>query len=546
MKGIRLPGVDKELCISQYADDNTLFCSDEESVNIALGFIDIFSILSGLYLNWNKTEGIWIGNWKYKRKKIGRFKWNLGIGSRLKILGVTFANNESAGNIAENWESRINNIEKLANIWVKRNLSMCGRIIIVKSLMLSKLTHLLSVFTMPEKLRQKVDSIMFRFIWNLKGKTGERVKRDVVIQAYECGGLKMATVEIMQKACILSTLTTFLKVEQLYTAIPRWLMKLFCSKLESWTKLNTMIGGLKPVEKITYLPRIYKCVIEEFLNLKGIDNNVSKFDLIWNNENVKYKDKVLYFKSWIDAGLMHLEQVLDNEGKMLPYDTLYQHVPQRGGFMIEYNVLLNALRGVNVDMSRDEIVRTIEGRRWKDFQVKNFRDLLTKRKFEEPNVQVHWNSKFPDCDLNWPSIWDCCSHLKMEARILTLQWKILHNVYPTNVLLKRMGKSDTDMCRACNDLETVQHFFGESCIKVKSLWKHIDRFISVTNNERIRLTDVDILFGYKVQNVEKHIEINRLILLGKLCISKFKYGKHANLLLLFEQECRLRNIDLSF
>ena len=36
--------------------------------------------------------------------------------------------------------------------------------------------------------------------------------------------------------------------------------------------------------------------------------------------------------------------------------------------------------------------------------------------------------------------------------------------------------------------------------------------------------------------------INKLIIIAKLCVSKFKYGNHPNLILLFLQELRLRNV----
>ena len=36
--------------------------------------------------------------------------------------------------------------------------------------------------------------------------------------------------------------------------------------------------------------------------------------------------------------------------------------------------------------------------------------------------------------------------------------------------------------------------------------------------------------------------INKLIIIGKLCVSKFKYRNHPNLTMLLHQELRLRNI----
>ena len=142
---------------------------------------------------------------------------------------------------------------------------------------------------------------------------------------------------------------------------------------------------------------------------------------------------------------MYIHQVVDVEGKLLSYETLHQRIPQKAGFFIEYNVLLNALRGVYVDMNIGDYVRTIEGKQWKQLQVKNYKILLNKKHFEEPRAQEFWNNQFPERQMYWSNIWECCSLLKLDGKIQDLQWKILHNVYPTKVLLKKMGKSDVDI-----------------------------------------------------------------------------------------------------
>jgi hypothetical protein len=239
VKGIKLPGCEEELCIAQYADDNTLFCSNEESITGALMLVDEFLQISGLYLNWNKTEGIYIGNWKFRRKTIGNFKWNIGPGSKLKILGIVFANNESAGNLHENWVNQMDKIQKLVDVWRKRDLSLMGRVTVVKSLILSKVTHLLQVLLMPEEYRSKINNLVFKYIWNLPlgCRGGERVKRNVLIQNYTEGGMKMVTVDIMQKSGVLDAMNKILKMQLRCTAIPRWLFGAFCPDLNLYRSL---------------------------------------------------------------------------------------------------------------------------------------------------------------------------------------------------------------------------------------------------------------------------------------------------------------------
>ena len=47
-----------------------------------------------------------------------------------------------------------------------------------------------------------------------------------------------------------------------------------------------------------------------------------------------------------------------------------------------------------------------------------------------------------------------------NKRNKTLQWKILHDIFPTNLLLCKMKVRDDQMCSYCNDVvDYIEHFF---------------------------------------------------------------------------------------
>ena len=59
--GINVNG--KEIKLSQYADDTTLILGgSEKSFLEALRMIDLFGNVSGLKLNYSKTEALWTGS----------------------------------------------------------------------------------------------------------------------------------------------------------------------------------------------------------------------------------------------------------------------------------------------------------------------------------------------------------------------------------------------------------------------------------------------------------------------------------------------------
>ena len=141
----------------------------------------------------------------------------------------------------------------------------------------------------------------------------------------------------------------------------------------------------------------------------------------------------------------------------------------------------------------------------------------------------------------WVLPWKCTA----ETRLRTLQWKILNNIYPTRILLEKMGLSPNNNCTRCNKKDYIEHFFAE-CLTVKPLWEEIENLLAAFFNKRIKLTTAIILFGINNENstkIEKDI-INKTLLIGKMCISKIKYGKHKHLISLFYAESNLRKLEV--
>ena len=114
------------------------------------------------------------------------------------------------------------------------------------------------------------------------------------------------------------------------------------------------------------------------------------------------------------------------------------------------------------------------------------------------------------------SIWSVPLLVTKEIRLRVLQWKILHNIDPTNILLCKMKVRDDQMYSYCNDVvDYIQHFFFD-CPTIKKFWNYIQQYILTTV--------VDVLFGIKQHDYGKvkTKRINHVILIAKLCISMYK------------------------
>ena len=77
-----------------------------------------------------------------------------------------------------------------------------------------------------------------------------------------------------------------------------------------------------------------------------------------------------------------------------------------------------------------------------------------------------WKRKFGiEIDAN---VWALPKLVTAEVRLIVLQWKILHNIYPTNIMLCKMKVKNNKYCTDCRDqVDYIEHFFFE-CHVTKS------------------------------------------------------------------------------
>ena len=134
----------------------------------------IISEVSGITLNKNKTNAFCIGKNKNRIEKPCDLNW---VNEPIKILGIYVGYNKKECEIL-NWENKLSNLEMLLNKWKARNLTLFGKVTILKSLALSKLTYNASIIDVPEDIVNKINKLTYDFIWNGKR---EKIKRKTLI-----------------------------------------------------------------------------------------------------------------------------------------------------------------------------------------------------------------------------------------------------------------------------------------------------------------------------------------------------------------------------
>ena len=169
----------------QYADDIILLTKDEESLKFALQDIHNFSKQAGTRLNLEKSEIIGLGRYKLRNQITG-----INVKENVNCLGISVGHNKSVC-IQINWDNKILKLKQTLSNGKKRNLTMIGKISIIKTLGVSKLVFSAQNTSIPEGKVSEINSILYKFLWPNK----ERLKRKTLILPMEEGGLNMVDIE---------------------------------------------------------------------------------------------------------------------------------------------------------------------------------------------------------------------------------------------------------------------------------------------------------------------------------------------------------------
>ena len=76
-------------------------------------------------------------------------------------------------------------------------VNLIWKIAVLKSLVASQLVYILSPLRTNEKAIKEVNKLFYTFLWNEKG---DKIKRDIMINDYSNGGLKMIDIQSFNKS----------------------------------------------------------------------------------------------------------------------------------------------------------------------------------------------------------------------------------------------------------------------------------------------------------------------------------------------------------
>ena len=287
----------KEHKISQFADDTTLFMKfTERNLRVCMNILNSFFLISGLKINVEKTKAIKFGVTGDSRMTLCE-DLNLIWTQEFTSLGIDYNINALDKITDLNLEFKILEMEKLSSIWNSRNLTLVGKITIIKTLLISKIINILLSLPKPsEEYFIRMENVFKNFLWQDKP---QKFKLSILENLIANGGLQFPNM----------------------TMKASWIKRLYRSD-DGWAATPLQYG----------LGKVYDYG-DVFLQRKNTIRNVFWRDVIssvysvYSNANIKnlehllttpiwYNSKMISEKlqTWVDKGIMTVGDLLDNDG----------------------------------------------------------------------------------------------------------------------------------------------------------------------------------------------------------------------------------------
>lgn len=515
IKGIKVRN--REFVISQYADDTSFILDGSgQSLEQALIVLKFYAEISGLGVNVDKTSVIWFGSMKNSNLKLCEdynLHWEKGFFS---LLGITMST-RLEDIVGINYEAKLREVANVFKAWSKRILTPFGKITVIKSIALPKLNHLFLGLPNPsEEFFKRLQNMCFTFLW--KGGP-DRIKRSVIIQGKEFGGLRMIDIEKFNDALKVSWIRrTFKEGKNCFK-----IHDVFCPFAERILMFGSdfIKNNIEPIRN-PFWKDTYKALHKFTVSYKPVNWNDVLCTPLWYNSNIKVGRRSCFIRQWSEHGIHFITDLMDRNGNFLSLREFQEKYNINTNFL-SFQGIIAACRTFIASLSIQHfptnscqpvisslyypVIKNVRGCRIiYDFLISH-NIPASVRKWEQT---INFDG-VPD----WKKFFKLLFKVTKDSTLLWFQERIFHRILATNRLLTKMNVKNDERCTFCqNEVESLPHIFW-SCVYVQRYWTEFNNFLQLKG---IRLphewNDIDILFG----STQYDIVLNQLVLKAKFFI----------------------------
>jgi len=457
IRGLCIEGV--EIMMSLFADDTDTFL--EANPRVLKAFIQevkMFGEVSGCKCNIDKTVCVLLGNAEGAHHNyeeilaIGDIK----IENEFKALGVHFNARDFKSIIQLNYEKKILKAEELTKQWGKRDLTVYGKVAIIKSFILSQFIYLfVPLARPPSAIIRRIESIIYNFLWGVKR---DKVKREITTCSRDRGGLDMINVQDFirsQKSKLIASLLDH-SCEQEWKEI---IIQQLSGKIPLISIENTLVkdGCGFSKDLLQAAGEALDAIASSSLQVRN--------RCIWNSPIITDMGRALHSTHLIERDILYVSDFLDEEGELLNHSRfIAKHNISRteisqkefGNIKLAIKRRHRSLKDIGTKINVELLQGNVRHGKWQSLTIRmKMKPALKPSDF----VQLKkWELRL-EKEVDWYQAFFNIYDTTMINKLREFQYKCNYRLCTSRYMRKIMNiERETDQCHACKlEVETLEH-----------------------------------------------------------------------------------------
>ena len=360
-------------------------------------------------------------------------------------------------------------------MWKPRNLSIKGKITVIKSVVLPLILYISANVAVPDWFVIKTNALLYHFIWSANM---DKVKRATLVNKIEHGGLKMIDLETMIQAQRVMWVKRYFKQSE--GTGWTYYLRYMCSKFHILPS-DLFKCDLDPEYLYINWPLFYHQMLYAWFHFKGITFEVTPWNL--RRKSFIYNKDVLIANSyvrgiyvyWFNAGIRQIHNLFDERGYLIPISVLeasYRiHID-----VLSYNSLVSSIPSswkrciknvpiIPTAISYIELPHFPFNNEDVPITLINNKSVYWKlvRVITQPPISlIAWDTLFDETHNDWSCIFRIPYLVTYDSKIQSFQYKILLRIFPCNWYVSKFDRSVDKVCAFCNEnVDDLCHYFYE-------------------------------------------------------------------------------------
>ena len=467
-----LPTPAGEIKCSVFADDLTALIRSARDLDNVSESLRSFSEISGLCINNDKTEILRLEGTHLPQEYKNLEK------DCLKVTGIYHSAGRNQTRCKEeNFDKALAKLKNITNLWRQRNLSLLGRVQVLKAQGLTQFTHIANAIPIPQDILKKINKIVYKFLWGRP----DRLKRKAVTLPISEGGLNFPIPEEVFKAASVKWIRSLQQSQHPWTSY----LKRDAAVVGGLRNLQRNKISLRNLEMAKFSKYLFKAVQELEQEFPG-NQEMSMAMGVWLNKTFRTRNgDSLPVGSLAARGFQTVADFHRPDGTMVSANqAVADGLPVRD--VLEWSAVITAIRaawGSTPNCAGNYTgVRAIENPN--HFQLLAQEDTLATNgltasriiKFLQVNrapvesaIPVNWLSKFnldqDDARAARSLIWK----VSIGTQLRTFHVRLISGLLYGNTDFLRFGYREHGACGWCGHLEQDNYHLLNDCPWTRAL-----------------------------------------------------------------------------